>query len=202
MKRVAIYGRISTSDQCIETQLQAIRQYCKNQEWEVVKEYLDEGISGSKDSRPALNELKEDCRKGKIKGVIVYKFDRLARSTAHLLECLTLFKQYNIDFVSVTEGIDTGTSVGKMVYTFLGAIAEFERELIKERVKAGMERAKNAGIHCGRKRVGFDLEKALELRRQGLGYKQIAKHVTASRSTLHRYLKNIPLSQKVERENK
>jgi len=132
MKKVIIYGRISSDEQNIESQLQAVRKYCKIQDWIISKEYIDKGISGSKDSRPSLDKLKADCKKGTIQAVVVFKFDRIARSTSHLLECLNLFQRYGVDFVSVTEGVDTSTSVGKMVYTFLGAIAEFERSLIQE----------------------------------------------------------------------
>ena len=193
MKKIVIYGRISTDDQNIESQLQAVRKYCSNQDWTITKEYIDKGISGSKDSRPSLDKLKSDCKKGTIQAVVVFKFDRIARSTSHLLECLNLFQRYGVDFVSVTEGVDTSTSVGKMVYTFLGAIAEFERSLIQERVKSGIQRAKNVGVHCGRPRIGFDINKAIELKKQGLGYKQIAKVLNhgVSHMTVYRYLKDI-----------
>lgn len=195
MTRIAIYLRVSTENQTTENQKIAIESYCKSQDWKVSKIYEDVGISGAKDNRPALDKLKHDCTKGSFNVVIVHRFDRMARSTSHLLECLNLFQRYGIEFVSVSEAIDTSTSVGRMVYSFLGAVAEFERNLIRERVKAGIVRAKKAGTHCGRPRTGFDIDKALELRKQGLGYKQLAKHFNVSKATLHRYLRNIPLSQ-------
>ena len=155
-KRIVIYGRISTDEQNVESQLLSVRKYCSIQNWIISKEYIDKGISGTKDSRPSLDKLKADCKKGTIQAVVVFKFDRIARSTSHLLECLNLFQRYGVDFVSVTEGVDTSTSVGKMVYTFLGAIAEFERSLIETRIRSGIQRAKANGIHCGRPRIGFE----------------------------------------------
>jgi len=178
MKKIVIYGRISTDEQNIESQLQAVRKYCKNQDWIISKEYIDKGISGSKDSRPSLDELKADCKKGTIQAVVVFKFDRIARSTSHLLECLNLFQRYGVDFVSVTEGVDTSTSVGKMVYTLLGAIAEFERSLIQSRIRSGVQRAKNAGVHCGRPRIGFDISEAIKLKSEGFSLRRIAKKKT------------------------
>ena len=191
MKNVIIYGRISTDEQNVESQLLAVRKYCKIQDWIISKEYIDKGISGSKDSRPSLDKLKADCKKGTIQAVVVFKFDRIARSTSHLLECLNLFQRYGVDFVSVTEGVDTSTSVGKMVYTFLGAIAEFERSLIQERVKGGIQRAKDAGIHCGRPRIGFDVSEAIQLQSDGFSLRQISKKLNISYSTINRAIKSV-----------
>ena len=191
MKKVIIYGRISTDEQNIESQLQAVRKYCANQDWTISKEYIDKGISGSKDSRPSLDQLKADCKKGAIQAVVVFKFDRIARSTSHLLECLNLFQRYGVDFVSVTEGVDTSTSVGKMVYTFLGAIAEFERSLIQERVKSGIQRAKASGVHCGRPRKGFDMSEAIQLQSEGWSLRRIADKLGVSYGTVNRALKSV-----------
>ena len=188
MKKVAIYARISTTDQNVDSQLDAVKKYCKNQDWEISKIYKDEGISGTQDSRPALDELKRDCAKRKFEAIVVYKFDRIARSTAHLLECLNLFQHHKKDFISISESIDTSTNVGKMVFTFLGAIAEFERGLIKERVITGIRRAQSNNIHCGRPRKGFDIAAAVTLQKQGLGYKQISKRLNVPRATIFRYL--------------
>ena len=190
-KPVAVYARVSTSDQHVETQLEAVRHYVETQGWDVIKVYEDVGVSGAQDSRPALDELKRDCAKGKFKAIIVYKFDRMARSTSHLLECLQLFQHHGIDFTSISEGIDTSTSVGRMVFTFLGAIAEFERALITERVNAGIARAQAAGTHCGRPRRGIDMAEAVSLQKQGLGVKQIAKRLGIPRSTIHRALQSL-----------
>lgn len=188
MKKVAVYCRVSTAEQNTGSQVSAITEYCTRNKWAISKIYEDNGISGKVDDRPALNQLKKDCSKGKFQSVIVFRFDRMARSSTHLLECLELFRKNGIDFISISEGIDTSTAVGKMVFTFLSAISEFERVIIQERVKAGITRAKSAGVHCGRPRKGFDIAEALKLKKGGLGYKQISKKLGIPRATLFRYL--------------
>ncbi len=190
-KSVAIYCRVSTNDQHIETQLAAIKKFCELNNWPIVETYQDIGVSGALDSRPALDQLKKDCSTKGFTNIVVYKFDRMARSTSHLLECLELFRRNGIDFISISEGIDTSTSVGKMVFTFLGAIAEFERALIRERVNAGIARAKTEGTKLGRPRKGFDVAEALRLKSCGLGYKQIALKLNVPRSSVHRCLKSV-----------
>ena len=189
-KKVIAYCRVSTSEQSIDSQLEAVRKYCQNQNWQISKIYKDEGISGIKDDRPSLNELKKACTNEKRgwTAVVVFRFDRMARSTSHLLECLTLFQKYKIDFISINEGIDTSTSVGKMVFTFLAGIAEFERSIIQERVKAGLERAKEQGVKIGRPRVGYDINEALKLKREGLSWSQLSKRMSVSSATLRRTL--------------
>ncbi|MBT3375642.1 MAG: recombinase family protein [Lentisphaerae bacterium] len=192
MKRAAIYLRVSTTGQTVENQRLAIERYCALQGWKVVQVYEDVGISGAKDERPGLDQLKKDAVKGKFDVVIVWKFDRLARSTSHLLDTLSLLRRYGVDFVSTTEAVDTSTAAGKMLLTFLGAVGEFERSIIQERVKAGLERARAEGKKLGRPRVGFDLERAIQLRGEGLGYLQVARALGVPRTTLYRYLKAIP----------
>lgn len=189
-KKVCCYCRVSTSEQSIGSQLEAIKKYCQNQEWEISKVFKDEGISGAKEDRPSLNQLKKDClnQKRGWTAVVVFRFDRMARSTQHLLECLTLFQKHKIDFISINEGIDTSTSVGKMVFTFLAGIAEFERAIIQERVKSGLERAKGQGVRLGRPRIGFDVNEALKLKREGLSWKQLSKRIGVSSPTLRRIL--------------
>jgi DNA invertase Pin-like site-specific DNA recombinase len=192
MKRAAIYLRVSTAEQTVENQRLAVEQYCKLQGWKLVKTYEDVGISGAQDRREGLDALKADVAKGRFDVVLVWKFDRLARSTTHLLETLSLLQRYGADFVSTTEAVDTSTPAGRMVLTFLAAIAEFERSIIQERVKAGLDRARSEGKRLGRPRVGFDLERALALRSDGLGYKQVSVALGVPRTTLFRYLKAIP----------
>lgn len=193
--RVAIYLRVSTTDQTTDNQRLAIQAYVKHHDgWTIAREYQDVGVSGAKHDRQGLDQLKADCAKGKFDVLIVWKFDRLARSTSHLLETLELLRQHDVGFVSVTESIDTTTAAGKMVLTFLAAVAEFEREIIRERVNAGLTRAKANGVKLGRPRVGFDLQRAIELRQQGLGYKQVAAQLGVPRTTLFRYLGAIPKS--------
>src|ERR1039457_1018978 len=128
MKKVAIYMRVSTSGQTVENQRLELEAYCQRQGWTITKVYEDSGFSGSKSDRPALNEMLSDASKGLFAAILVWKIDRLARSTADLLRILLTLKNHGVDFVSTTQAIDTTTSYGRMVLTFLGAIAEFERD--------------------------------------------------------------------------
>lgn len=186
MKRAAIYMRVSTDGQTTENQRLAVEQYCKLQGWKVAKVYEDVGVSGAQDRRTGLDALKADVAKSRFDVVLVWKFDRLARSTTHLLETLSLLTRYGVDFVSVTEAVDSSTPAGKMVLTFLGAIAEFEREIIRERVVCGLERAKSEGVRLGRPRVGFDVNEAVRLKKDGRSWNQLAKQLGVSSATLRR----------------
>ncbi|MEI7652607.1 MAG: recombinase family protein [Verrucomicrobiota bacterium] len=185
-KRVAQYLRCSTSGQTTELQAIELNRFCERQGWTVTKVYEDHAISGAQHDRPALDQLLTDAKQDKFDVVVVWKIDRLARSTSHLLEILNLLRASKVDFCSSTQGIDTTTAHGRMVFTFLGAIAEFERELITERVNAGISRAKQEGVQFGRPRVGFDINKALELRREGLSWGVLAKRTGVSSATLRR----------------
>ena len=186
--RCAVYCRVSTSDQTTENQKRDLTRYCESRDWVTAHVYEDVGISGAQDQRPALDELMLQARKQKFDVVLVWKFDRFARSVQHLLQALQEFQGLGIDFVSYSEGVDTSTAMGRMVFTFLGAIAEFERSLLRERVKAGMDRAKAEGVHCGRPRVGFDVNEALRLKQEGLSWSQLAKRTKVSVSSLRRTL--------------
>jgi DNA invertase Pin-like site-specific DNA recombinase len=157
--KVALYARVSTVNggQDPELQLRELREHCRLRKWSITGEYVDT-VSGAKESRPKLDKLMADARRRKFDAVLVWKFDRFARSVAHLLRALEEFKSLSIEFVSLTEGVDTSTPMGKMVFTVLGAVAELERSLIVERVKAGIRNAKAKGKHCGRPRFDFDVE--------------------------------------------
>ncbi len=148
--RVALYARVSTTDQSTESQLLDLRRYTRERGWNIFKEYVDEGISGTKDSRPALNELMNDAKKRRFDVVLVWRFDRFARSTRHLINALEEFKNLAIDFVSYQENIDTSTSTGILLFQVVGAIAEFARSLIRERIALGLERARAEGKTIGR----------------------------------------------------
>ena len=191
-KRVAFYMRVSTTQQTTENQRLELEKYCERQGWKVAKIYEDKGISGSKSDRPAMNQMLQDAAKGKFDVLCVWKVCRLARSTMDLLNILLSLKNNGVDFCSTTQAIDTTTSYGKMVMTFLGAIAEFERDTIIERVKAGIERAKMQGVKLGRPRVAVDVVRAMAMRDEGLGYKQIAKALGVPRTTVFRTLQPIP----------
>src|SRR6476661_644336 len=162
MKRAALYMRVSTKGhgQTTETQAVALREYAANRGFQIVEEYRDEGISGSKDSRPALDRLMQNARARKFDVVIVARFDRFARSVSHLLRALEEFNHVGVDFVSLSESVDTSTPMGKMIFTVLGAGAELERNLIKERVQMGLLRARKEGKLLGRPKRILDKEKA------------------------------------------
>ena len=187
LKRVGIYARVSTNRQCPESQLLPLREYATARGFEIVSEYVDV-ISGSKDSRPELARLMADAQKRRLDAVVVWKFDRFARSTRHLVTALEQFNALGVDFISLSESIDTSTPMGKMVFTFLAAVAELELSLIRERVVMGLERAKAQGKVLGRPRVETSEEQLLTLSEQGLSSRQIAKQLSLSPSTVLRRL--------------
>ena len=184
MKRIAIYARVSTTDQSTESQLLDLRRYTRERGWDIFKEYVDEGISGTTDSRPALNELMNDAKKRKFDVVLVWRFDRFARSTKHLILALEEFRNLGIDFVSYQENIDTSSPLGSAIFTIISAVAQLERDIIAERVKAGLRRAKENGKKLGRPRVSVDTEKIHWLRSKGLSLRAIAKETGVSRTTV------------------
>src|SRR5438128_411369 len=196
MKRAALYMRVSTKGhgQTTETQAVALREYAAHRGFEITEEYRDEGISGSKDSRPALDQLMKDARARHFDVVIVARFDRFARSVSHLLRALEEFNHLGVDFISLSESIDTSTAVGKMIFTVLGAVAELERNLIKERVHMGLSRARKQGKQLGRPRVEVDPLQVAGLRSLGLSWNQIADKLGIGRGTAERAFKS--LSQK------
>jgi DNA invertase Pin-like site-specific DNA recombinase len=186
--RVAIYTRVSTENQSVDMQLSDLRAYTKQRGFEVYREYCDIGISGSKDSRPQLDVLMNDARKGKIDIVVVWKFDRFARSTKHLIDALHEFNHLGVDFISYTENIDTSSPTGKVLFTIISAMAEFERDLIRERVKSGLQYARQKGIKLGRplRMNKTFIEWVAELRSEGLSIRQIAKRLNASSALVHK----------------
>jgi len=150
--RAAIYARVSTANNGQDPAMQTreLREYCQRRGWQIVGEYVDVGISGSKERRPELDRLIADAHRRRFDAVVVWKFDRFARSVSHLLRALETFRALGIEFVSLSEQVDTSTPTGKMVFTVLGAVAELERALIVERVKAGMRNARAKGRRIGR----------------------------------------------------
>ena len=188
--RAAVYARVSTSNhgQDVGLQVGELRQVAVQRNWNVVGEYVDDGVSGVQESRPALDRLMADARAGKIDVIAVWRFDRFARSTQHLLSALEEFRVLGVSFVSIREQVDTTTPAGKVLFTLIAAISEFERTLIVERVRAGIANAKAKGIHCGRPKVETDIRPALALIEQGRGLKQVAGILNISRATLRRRL--------------
>jgi DNA invertase Pin-like site-specific DNA recombinase len=190
--RVAIYARVSTVNhgQDVSMQTRELRQFAEARGWSVAGEYIDAGVSGAKDSRPELNRLMADAHKRRFDVVCVWRFDRFARSVSHLLRALETFKALGIDFVSYSEQMDTSTPAGKMVFTVLGAVAELERSLIVERVRAGLRNARAKGKTLGRPRVSMDAAKVGRLREQGRSIREIADELGVSRSLVHKTLSN------------
>jgi DNA invertase Pin-like site-specific DNA recombinase len=165
--RVAAYTRVSTDDQSTKTQEHELRQYAKNRGWTVQRVYTDHGFSGASEKRPALEELLRDTRKRKFDVVLVWKFDRFARSLRQLVSALELFRKFGIDFVSATEAIDTSLPSGELVFQIFGAIAQFERALIGERVKAGLGEARRNGKQIGRPPIrALSQEERIRIRKE------------------------------------
>lgn len=187
--RAALYARVSTSGhgQDVGLQLDELRQVAAQRGW-TGTEFVDEGVSGSKDRRPALDRMMADARAGKLDVVAVWRFDRFARDTRHLLTAMEEFRALGVAFVSLREQIDTSTPMGKAMFTIISAIGELERDLIRERVVAGVQRAKANGKHCGRPKVAMDLRPAIALLREGRGLKDVAAILKVSRATLRRRL--------------
>ncbi len=191
--RVALYARVSTTDQSTDSQLLDLRRYVSERGWTTFNEYCDNGISGTKDSRPALNELMNDAKKRKFDVVLVWRFDRFARSTRHLINALEEFKNLGIDFVSYQENIDTSSPLGSAIFTIISAVAQLERDIIAERVKAGLRNAVEAGKQLGRPRgTSLDVEVIHRLKSEGLSVREIAKQVGTSKTTVSRLLKAVP----------
>jgi DNA invertase Pin-like site-specific DNA recombinase len=167
-------------------QLRELREYCQRRGWAVAGEYVDLGISGSKERRPELDRLLADAHRRRFDAVAVWKFDRFARSVSHLLRALETFKALGIEFVSLSEQVDTSTPMGKMVFTVLGAVAELERSLIVERVRAGLRNARAKGKRLGRPRVAVDAARIAALRAQGLSWATIADRLGIGEGTAYR----------------
>src|SRR5580693_6570923 len=186
-KRVALYCRISTGDQHLETQLLDLREMAKQRGYEIVQEYRDI-ISGSKAKRPGLDQLLADVRRHHFDIVLVAAFDRVARSVRHFLEVLDELGHLNIEFVSLRENIDTGGPLGRAMIVIVSAIAELERSLIVERVRAGMRRAKLEGRRIGRAPLDINRQQVVADRRSGISLTQVAKKHRISRASVCRWV--------------
>ena len=188
MKRAALYMRVSTVDQHPETQLHDLRTMAAQRGYEIVHEYTDK-ISGAKAKRPGLEELLHDARRHRFDILLIWAFDRIARSTRHLLEVLDELNRLNVEFISFRENIDTGGPLGRAMVVIIGAIAELERNLIIERVRAGMRRARLEGRQIGRAPLQLDQLAILRDRERGQSLKEIAKIHRISKATVCRVLK-------------
>ena len=185
--RAAVYARVSTNNgQDPGMQTREIREYVERRGWQLTTEYVDVGISGSKEKRPELDRLMQDAHRRRFDCVVVWKFDRFARSVSHLLRALDTFRVLGIEFVSLSESLDTATPAGRMVFTVLGAVAELERSLIVERVKAGLRNARAKGKRIGRPHVFVDVHRIAMLRKQKRSWPQIAKQLGCGVGTAYR----------------
>jgi DNA invertase Pin-like site-specific DNA recombinase len=190
--RAVLYARVSTTNngQDPEVQLRELREYVQRRGWQLAGEYVDVGISGSKEKRPQLDRLLAEAYRRRFDAIVVWKFDRFARSVSHLLRALEAFQALGIEFVSLTEGVDTSTPTGKMIFTVLGAVAELERSLIVERVKAGLRNARAKGKQLGRPRCSVDGHQVSKLRASGLPWRAIAARMEISVRSARRAWQN------------
>jgi DNA invertase Pin-like site-specific DNA recombinase len=186
-QRVALYARVSTANhgQDPEVQLRELRQYASSRGWSIVREYTDVA-SGSKDSRPALNELMTDAKRRQFNAVVVWKLDRFGRSLRHLVNALAELESSHVAFVSIRDNLDLSTPAGRLMFQVVGAMAEFERSLIQERVKAGLRNARAKGKRLGRPRAFVSDSKVLELRKAGLSWRAVARRLGVGVGTARR----------------
>ena len=193
VRKVAIYCRVSTLDQTVDNQLIELRDHCSKMGWEITKEYSDEGLSGtlSRDKRPALNSLIKDAYRKRFDAVVCWDISRIGRSMKELVVFLSDMKDRDIGIVSVRQGFDTSTTMGEMMFQFVGILSSWEREMIRERTLAGLERAKSEGKTLGRKKVVNDeiTSQIVELRNAKKSIRAIASEVGVSRGTVSNVLK-------------
>jgi DNA invertase Pin-like site-specific DNA recombinase len=185
--RLALYARVSTSNgqQDPEMQLRELREYAQRREFQIVKEYTD-NVSGSLESRPALNQLRIDAGQRCFDAVLVWKLDRFARSLKNLVNALAEFEALGIAFISLRDNLDLTTPSGRLMFQIIGAMAEFERSLIQERVKAGLRNARAKGKRLGRPRAVVSESKINSLRASGASWREIAKELGLGIGTVHR----------------
>jgi len=190
--KAAIYARVSTLDkgQDTEVQLRDLRSYAQTRGWVITGEYVDKGQSGAKVRRPELDRLMTDARKRKVDLILCWRLDRLGRSLKHLILTLDELQSLGVGFVSYNENLDLTTSTGRLMFQLLGAFAEFERNLIKERVKSGLANAKAKGAKLGRPSPAFDKDELIRLRKSGVTIREIAERLNLRKSFVHKTLSN------------
>jgi DNA invertase Pin-like site-specific DNA recombinase len=184
--RAAIYARVSTlnGNQDPTMQTRELEEYCQRRGWQIHDIYVDNGVSGKKDSRPRLNRMMQDAHERRFSVVVVWRFDRFARSVSHLLRALETFNALGVQFVSLSEQVDTSTPTGKMVFTVLGAVAELERNLIVERVRAGLRHARAKGKRLGRPKKLVDAAQIASMRAAGTSWRTISRNMGVSVGTV------------------
>lgn len=187
LMRAAIYSRVSTlNGQSPQMQIAELESYCERRGWEVVKSYADIGVSGSREKRPGMDALMVDARRRKFDCCVVYRYDRFARSLRHLVNALAEFDSLGIHFVSLHEGVDTSSPNGRLVFGIFASIAEFERELIRSRVRSGLAAAKARGKKLGRPARDVDAVQVARLRAEGASWRAIARELGVGLATVHR----------------
>jgi DNA invertase Pin-like site-specific DNA recombinase len=189
--KAAVYARVSSRDQSCQMQVRDLRSYCAARGFTIFREYIDEGQSGAKNSRPELDSLMADARKRKFDLVIVWRFDRFARSTKHLLLALEEFRSLGIQFVSFQENIDTGSPLGQVLFTIVSALAQFERDLLRERVSAGVRNARASGKQLGRPRRIVSQDEIVRLKAEGASLRKIAETLGIGYGTVRTRLRHV-----------
>jgi DNA invertase Pin-like site-specific DNA recombinase len=187
--KAALYARVSTTHgQDVNLQLRELRQFAEARGWEITGEYVDSGVSGAKDSRPALDRLMSDAKRRKCDVILVWKLDRFGRSLRHLVNALAELEAVGVSFVSLTDNLDLSTPTGRLMFQVIAAMSEFERELIRERVRAGLRNARAKGRKLGRPRAALDAARIGRLRAQGRSLREIAGELGCSASLVHKTL--------------
>jgi DNA invertase Pin-like site-specific DNA recombinase len=192
--RCALYARVSSADQSPRMQVDELRVLAAQRGWTVVGEYVDQAVSGSKDRRPELDRMMADVHRGKIDVALCWKFDRFARSLKHLITALEDFRVRGVEFVSMNDAIDTSTSVGRFTFSVIAAVAELERDVIRERTRAGIAAARRRDVRVGRPRVEVDVDAARRLLNTGGSIRSVARTLKIGASTLARALQAAPLA--------
>jgi len=196
--KIAIYARVSTDEQTVDPQLRDLREFVSNRGWDKASEYVDVGQSGSKDNRPAWNQLWDAIQKGRIRVLVVHALDRLGRSLPHLVKIISTLSEKNVALVSFRENIDLSTSTGRMVAGLFSVLADYELSIIRERTKAGMRAARARGSRIGKTPHHFDKELATKLRDQGWGQIRIARELGIGVGRVNAWVKDeyVPQAQR------
>jgi DNA invertase Pin-like site-specific DNA recombinase len=187
--RVAVYARVSTDEQSADAQLRDLREYVSNRGWSEVSEYVDEGVSGSKDSRPAWNEIWDAIQKGRTKTLVVHALDRLGRSLPHLVRIISTCVEKDITLISFRENLDLSTAQGRMIAGIFSVLAEYELAMIRERTRCGMRAAKARGSQIGPRKHYFDKDRATQLRDMGWGQIKIAKELGVGVGRVNKWIR-------------
>lgn len=193
--KAAIYARVSTTNgqaNGVEMQVRDLREMAERRGFQMTREYCDAGVSGTKDSRPALDAMLADAKRGKFDVLLIWKLDRLGRSLAHLVRLLEEFRAWGVELVSFSEGLDFSTATGKLLYQMISAFAEFERDCIRERVKAGLRNARAKGKRLGRPRAVVDARRIASLRAEGASWATICERTGLTKGTAQRALCGLP----------